>query len=55
VYRRVKVGAMQDGLRVIEEGLAQNEQVIVDGVQRVRPGMTVQPKPADTTDNAPQK
>jgi len=55
VYRRVRVGAMQDGLRVIEEGLAKNEQVIVDGVQRVRPGMTVQPKPADTTDNAPQK
>jgi RND family efflux transporter MFP subunit len=47
VYRRVKVGTLQDGLRVIEEGLAQNEQVVVDGLQRVRPGMTVQPKPAE--------
>jgi RND family efflux transporter MFP subunit len=49
VYRRVTVGAMQDGLRVIDEGLAQNEQVVVDGLQRVRPGITVQPKPVETS------
>lgn len=37
-YRRVKVGPLRDGYRVIREGLEESERVIVKGLQRVRPG-----------------
>jgi RND family efflux transporter MFP subunit len=47
VYRPVQVGAVHDGLRVIERGLAPGERVIVNGLQRVRPGVTVDPKLVD--------
>ncbi len=41
-YRRVKTGPLQDdGLRVILEGLKPGDRVIVDGLQMVRPEMTV--------------
>ncbi|MBY0524663.1 MAG: efflux RND transporter periplasmic adaptor subunit [Gemmataceae bacterium] len=40
-YRRVKIGLMFDGLRAIEEGLKPGERVIVNGLQRVRPGVEV--------------
>jgi RND family efflux transporter MFP subunit len=49
VYRRVKVGRTQDGMRVIEEGLAEGEWVIVEGLQRARPGSKVEPKVAETS------
>jgi RND family efflux transporter MFP subunit len=45
-YRRVKVGRLLDGLRVIESGLKPDDLVIVNGLQRARPGSTVQPKAA---------
>jgi RND family efflux transporter MFP subunit len=47
--RAVKVGARQDDLRVVNEGLTANDQVIVRGLQRVRPGMTVKPKKVDAS------
>jgi multidrug efflux system membrane fusion protein len=41
-YRRVKTGPLQeDGLRVIVEGLKPGERVIIDGLQAVRPEMSV--------------
>jgi multidrug efflux system membrane fusion protein len=43
-YRPVKLGPMQGGLRAVNEGLAPNEWVIVNGIQRVRPGVTVTPQ-----------
>ena len=43
-YRPVKLGAMYNGLRVVAEGLAPGEWVIVNGIQRVRPGVTVNPQ-----------
>ncbi len=46
-YRRVKVGLLENGLRVIERGLTTGDRVIVNGLQRVRPGVTVDPKPVD--------
>jgi RND family efflux transporter MFP subunit len=46
IRRTVTIGAVHDGLRVIEEGLKDGERVIVSGLQRVRPGMEVDPKPA---------
>jgi RND family efflux transporter MFP subunit len=44
VSRPVRLGALHDGLRVIEEGLKPGERVIVTGLQQVRPGATVEPK-----------
>jgi membrane fusion protein, multidrug efflux system len=40
--RRVKTGAEQQADVVVESGLKEGEQVIVDGVQKVRPGQVVQ-------------
>lgn len=40
-YRVVKLGPVVDGQRVVREGLAPGDRVIVNGLQRVRPGMTV--------------
>lgn len=43
-YRRVKVGRLHDGLRVINDGLSKDERIIVSGLQRVRQGVKVTPK-----------
>jgi multidrug efflux system membrane fusion protein len=40
-YRSVETGPLVDGLRVVENGLAAGDVVIVNGLQRVRPGVTV--------------
>jgi RND family efflux transporter MFP subunit len=45
-YRRVEVGMLQDGLRVIQKGLAAGERVVVSGLQRIRPGIKIEPKMA---------
>jgi multidrug efflux pump subunit AcrA (membrane-fusion protein) len=47
VYRPVQLGAMHDGLRAIDEGLSAGERVIIDGLQRVREGVTVAPTLGD--------
>jgi RND family efflux transporter MFP subunit len=44
VSRPVRLGALHDGLREIIEGLKPGEQVIVNGLQQVRPGAKVEPK-----------
>jgi RND family efflux transporter MFP subunit len=55
-YRAVKLGpVIDDGLRVVRDGLKPGELVVVNGLQRVRPGVTIAPqkiamgvkKPAD--------
>ncbi len=38
-YRRVKLGMVFDGLQAIEEGLKAGDRVVVNGLQRIRPGM----------------
>ena len=45
-FRNVGVGPREGSLWVIEEGLKPGERVIVEGIQKVRDGMTVSPKPA---------
>jgi len=42
-YRAVKLGPIVDGLRVVRSGLEVGEQVIVNGLQRVRPNDQVAP------------
>jgi RND family efflux transporter MFP subunit len=43
VRRAVKLGSIQDGLQVVAEGLKPGERVIVKGLQRVQPGVKVNP------------
>src|SRR5262249_47151853 len=46
--RSVKIGRLQDdGTRVILEGVKEGEQVVVSGLQRVRPNIEVAPKKVD--------
>jgi RND family efflux transporter MFP subunit len=40
-YRAITVGRMVDGLRVVQSGLRPGEEVVVNGLLRVRPGMKV--------------
>jgi RND family efflux transporter MFP subunit len=47
VYRPVKVGRLYGGLRVIEDGLSKTDKVVVIGLQRVQPGIKVEPKLAE--------
>ena len=47
VARPVRLGALHDGLREITEGIKPGERVIVNGLQQVRPGITVEPKLVD--------
>jgi len=44
--RPVTLGALDDGLRVVKEGLKPDDNVIVDGLQRARIGAKVSPHPA---------
>ncbi|WP_234814764.1 efflux RND transporter periplasmic adaptor subunit [Noviherbaspirillum denitrificans] len=48
-YRPVKLGPVVDGLRVVREGLQPGEKIVVNGLQRVRPGapVTAQMVPMD--------
>lgn len=43
-YREVRTGATQDGLIVVESGLQPGERIVVNGLQRVRPGDPVTPQ-----------
>jgi RND family efflux transporter MFP subunit len=45
--RSVTTGQRIDGMAVIEEGLLKDDQVVVEGVQRARPGRMVTPQPVE--------
>jgi RND family efflux transporter MFP subunit len=47
VSRPVRLGALHDGLREITDGLRSGDRVIVNGLQQVRPGLTVEPNLVD--------
>lgn len=55
-YREVTLGASLDGRRVITQGLKAGDQVIVGGLMKVRPGMSVAPRivSAETHARLPQ-
>jgi RND family efflux transporter MFP subunit len=48
----VKLGALSDGLRVVESGLTADDRVVVDGIVHLRPGTTVVPQEGTMTDFA---
>jgi membrane fusion protein, multidrug efflux system len=41
VYREIAVGGMQGNLRVVKDGLKASDRIVVNGIQRIRPGDTV--------------
>jgi multidrug efflux system membrane fusion protein len=43
VYRQVVLGPIVDGLRVVRKGVAKDERVVVNGLQRIRPNDAVTP------------
>jgi RND family efflux transporter MFP subunit len=45
--RTVRMGQNVDGLLIVEEGLQAGEQVVVKGMQRARPGASVDPQPVE--------
>ena len=54
VSRPVRVGLLHDGLRAIEDGLKPGERVIVNGLQTVRSGVTVEPLLVDMPRQTPK-
>ena len=46
-FREVQLGALIDGMRVVQSGLKPGELVVVNGLQRVRPGAPVAPQRLD--------
>ncbi len=45
VYREVSLGGTVNGQRIVTAGLAAGDRVIVNGLQRIRPGSLVAPQP----------
>lgn len=43
-YRKVETGPLFHGLRVVNKGLKRGDRIVIDGLQRVRPGQPVQAK-----------
>ncbi|WP_339773935.1 efflux RND transporter periplasmic adaptor subunit [uncultured Thalassospira sp.] len=43
-YREISLGGEQDGLRIVTSGLKDGDRIVVEGLQHIRPGMTVTPE-----------
>jgi multidrug efflux system membrane fusion protein len=43
-YREVSLGVAVDGLRVVTSGLKPGEQIVIKGLQRIRPGAPIAPE-----------
>jgi multidrug efflux system membrane fusion protein len=43
-YREVSLGPASGGLRIVTDGLAPGERIVVNGLQRVRPGAVLAPQ-----------
>jgi RND family efflux transporter MFP subunit len=52
VYRPVQLGGIHDGLREIEKGVQAGERIVINGLLRVRPGVTVNPVKGDMQPDA---
>jgi len=52
-YRPVETGRLVEGLRIVNDGLAAGDVVIVNGLQRVRPGVTVAQTRVAMSDDLP--
>ena len=54
-YREVALGAPVNGLRVVTEGLKPGERIVVNGLQRVRPGALLKTEVATMGARGPQQ
>jgi multidrug efflux system membrane fusion protein len=54
MYREIVLGPSIDGLRVVHAGLKPGERIVVNGLQRVRPGMLVAPQETKMAGDRPQ-
>lgn len=56
-YREVRIGRAFDGLRVVDSGLKPGERIVVNGLQRVRPGAPVTPQsvPMEARSTQPER
>lgn len=52
-YRQVELGLVSEGLRAVRSGLQAGDRIVVDGLQRVRPGRPVTPRQAQPPATAP--
>jgi multidrug efflux system membrane fusion protein len=52
-HRQIKTGKMRNGLRAVVDGLKGDERVVVKGIQRIRPGVSVIAKPMAPRQSAP--
>ena len=43
-YRQVALGAAVDGMRIVETGLNAGDTIVINGLQRIRPGVVVAPE-----------
>jgi len=53
--RRIKTSTARDGLLAVDQVLKAGEKVIIQGQQRVRPGMTVAPSDAPAPPSMPNR
>ena len=44
IYRTVELGPKLEGLRIVRSGLAKEDRIVVNGLQRVRPGSPIDPQ-----------
>ncbi len=51
-YRGIEIGRFIDGLRVVSAGLEEGDVVVVNGLQRIRPGTPVTPTEVDMAELA---
>jgi multidrug efflux system membrane fusion protein len=49
-YRAIELGPKLEGLRIVRSGLGEGETIVVNGLQRVRPGNAVEPKSVPMAD-----
>jgi multidrug efflux system membrane fusion protein len=52
-YRKVKLGRVVEGLRIVRDGLKAGDVIVVSGAQRVHPGVTVSPQKVVMGSDAP--
>ena len=54
-YRKVILGGLVEGKRIVSEGITASDQIIVVGQARVQPGMKLLPQTATRSASMPQK
>jgi len=49
IWRQVTLGGTANGQRIVTAGLEPGEQIVVNGLQRVRPGAPITPQMVEMT------